>query len=426
MRARAAALLLCAALLAATGSAQSQERPVFAAIGDSLTAGFQNFSLVGAQQETSFANLISLQAGAPMTLPLINKPGFPIKMALRQGVTPLSSLKTFIDCTTAILALPPPGSTAPPAPPVPGSVCEVIPGIPPEQVLFVGRQDGDAVPTNLAVPGMTVHEALTKGPGIGTPPSAVDFMASLILASPPGSQVGRAVALNPVNALVWLGANDVLMAGLSGDFRMLTRLDRFYSSYRSLMAKLATTDANLIVANLPDVTAIPYFMPAETLAAQSGRPIGQVTARLGIDRRDFLRPAAVAIAMDILEGRRSGRLPATCPATVPGLPFPTTPCVLKFGEAAVLRAAVLAFNLVILERAIAHHATLVDIYSLVNRIKTNGYIVKGKKLTMDYLGGFFSFDAVHPNSTGHAIIANEWIKAMNARLGMQIPAVTVQ
>jgi hypothetical protein len=46
-------------------------------------------------------------------------------------------------------------------------------------------------------------------------------------------------------------------------------------------------------------------------------------------------------------------------------------------------------------------------------------------VTLDYLGGFFTLDAVHPTNTGHAIIANEWIKTMNNRLGMNIPSVSV-
>lgn len=413
MRGRAGVLLVCSVLLAATATAEDEQRPLFVAVGDSLAAGFQNFSLVESQQKTSFANLISLQAQEkPLSLPLMTQPGFPTPMSLKR--TPLTSLEAFVACAKAL----PFGST---------ELCEapkIFPQAPPP-----ARLDFVAPVTNFAVPGMTVQQALTKVPLPPTSENAVDVMTFFILGPPPlrtGTQVDQAIALNPLNVLLWIGANDVLMAGLSGDFSQLTRIDRFYSSYRSLMQKLASTDANLIVANIPDVTAIPYFMPAETLAAQSGRTIGQVTARLGIDRRDFLRPAAVAIAVDILDGKRSGRLPATCPATVPGLPFATTPCVLKFAEAAVLRAAVLAFNLVILERAIAHRATLVDMYSLINRLKANGYVANRKKLTMEYLGGFFSLDALHPNSTGHAIIANEWIKTMNARLGMNIPMVTVQ
>jgi hypothetical protein len=405
----------------------AEVRHEFVAVGDSLAAGFQNFSLLGAQQERSFAHLISVQAGNPMTLPLIKSPGFPIRLAIKQRATPRSSLQSFIDCTTAILALPPPGSTTPMAPPVPGSVCEVIPGIPPDLAIPSARDDLTAFPTNLAVPGMTVHEALTKGPGIGMPPSAVDFMATLILGFPKplGSQVEQAVALNPKNVLLWIGANDVLIAGLSGDFSRLTRLDRFYSSFKSVTDRLAATNARLVIGNIPDVTAIPYFTSAETLAAQSGYSITKVTEKLGINRRDYLRPSAVPIAMDILRGTRETGLPQECPPTVPGLLFELVPCVMKSSQADLLRATVFAYNLVILERTIAQGGTLVDTYSLFNRIKADGYVANKKKLTMDYLGGIFSLDAMHPSNTGHAIIANEWIKSMNKRPGKDIPLLSV-
>jgi phospholipase/lecithinase/hemolysin len=255
-------------------------------------------------------------------------------------------------------------------------------------------------------------------------------MANLILGLPgppaglTGSQVDQAVALNPSTILLWIGANDALIAGLSGDFSRLTSIDRFYSSYKRLIDRLAKTDARLVVANIPDVTVIPYFMSAETLAAQSGFPIETVTAKLRINRRDYLRPCAVPIAIEILNNRADA-LPSKCAPTVPGLLFEPVPAVMKAGQADFLRAAVLAYNLVILERAIAHRATLVDTFSLLNRIKANGYIANGRKITMDFLGGFFTLDAMHPTNTGHAIIANEWIKTMNSRLGTSIPQVSV-
>src|SRR5262252_11003830 len=46
-------------------------------VGDSLSAGFQNGSLLETQQPHGYASLIAQQAGVPLALPLIGAPGIP-------------------------------------------------------------------------------------------------------------------------------------------------------------------------------------------------------------------------------------------------------------------------------------------------------------------------------------------------------------
>src|SRR5262245_7134257 len=46
-------------------------------VGDSLCAGFQNFSLLGSQQVHSYAALVAAQAHTPLVLPLVKEPGVP-------------------------------------------------------------------------------------------------------------------------------------------------------------------------------------------------------------------------------------------------------------------------------------------------------------------------------------------------------------
>ncbi len=51
-------------------------------IGDSLSAGFQNGSLLASQQINGYATLLAEQAGTPLPLPLIAAPGIPNVMTL--------------------------------------------------------------------------------------------------------------------------------------------------------------------------------------------------------------------------------------------------------------------------------------------------------------------------------------------------------
>ena len=100
--------------------------------------------------------------------------------------------------------------------------------------------------------------------------------------------------------------------------------------------------------------------------------------------------------------------------------------VLTAAEAAAISARVLEFNSVIAEQAAAHDAVLVDIHSLTDSLRDRGYVVGGQRLTTDFLGGIFSLDAVHPTNTGYAVIANEFIKALNSQAAAGIPPVNVR
>ena len=69
---------------------------------------------------------------------------------------------------------------------------------------------------------------------------------------------------------------------------------------------------------------------------------------------------------------------------------------------------------------------LLDLYTLYKKINA------GKYTTDDGIfvdpafpdGNFYSDDAIHPTSFGQAVIANECIKAINARYGLKIPLLT--
>ena len=52
--------------------------------------------------------------------------------------------------------------------------------------------------------------------------------------------------------------------------------------------------------------------------------------------------------------------------------------------------------------------------------------VNGETFKTDYVsGGLFSLDGVHPTSKGYGILANQYIKTMNASFGMHVPYVNI-
>ena len=356
-------------------------------IGDSLSAGFQNSSLLGSQQSHGYASLIAVQAGVSLPLPLIADPGIPSVLEL-------------------ISVGPPP-------------LIDRAPGT------STGRLNPTLQVMDLAVPGATVDDALTLVPDCDfTPDNAppikqvVNVLTDIVLGLPGCfigtrmSQVQWAEALSPTTVLVWLGNQDALQAVIYGaDPALVTPVKDFKHAYRMVMRRLAATRATIVVANIPDVTVIPYLTPAEDVAAIVGLPLSVVGPLLGIEAGDFVTPDAFPLIPGILGTPGSGPLPDSV--------------VLDAGKVAIIRQAIKRFNTIIQTEADLVGAAVVDIHHLLDRATRQGLLVGDRRLTTDFLGGLFSLDGVHPTNTGYAIIANEFIKALNHRFHAGIPPVDV-
>lgn len=347
-------------------------------IGDSLSAGYQNGSLHEAYQPHGYAALVAAQAGTDLKLPLIAAPGIP-------------------NVFTLVSAGPPP-------------IVVEEPGV------SSGRLDPLTQTLNLAVPGHHVSDALATRPTF-----PLDSMTDLILGLPgllggvSRSQVEWAEHLAPSAILVWIGNMDALAAALAGDASILTPIAVFEARYTELMSRLAATGAAMVVANIPDVTVIPYLSPAATVldqvAGQTHLPVALLRIVLGIGPGDYVTPDAFALIPGILANPASGPLPGHV--------------VLTAAEIAEMRTATADYNAVIAAQAARHGVALVDIHALTERLDQHGYTVTGQRLTTDFLGGLFSLDGVHPTNTGYAIIANEFIRALNTAFDAGLDPVNV-
>ena len=260
-----------------------------------------------------------------------------------------------------------------------------------------------------------MQDALTTRPNlpVNSPTDLVlGFPSTFVLGQPPRSQVEQAELLAPTTVIVWLGNNDALGAALAGNTLALTPTASFEASYTEVMNRLSATGATLVVANLPDVTVVPALTPAEEVAERAGLPLSVIGPVLGIGPGDYVTQFGLTLIPGILANPLTGPLP--------------NGGVLTAAEAAIVRARVDEFNAIIAEQAAAHDAVLVDIHSLTDALRERGYVVGGQRLTTDFLGGIFSLDAVHPTNTGYAVIANEFIKALNSQAAAGIAPVNVR
>lgn len=347
-------------------------------VGDSLSAGFQNGSLLDSQQVHGYAALVASQARAELTLPLIASPGIPNVLVLNPAPPP-------------VLVRAPGAST--------------------------GRTNPGVQATNLAVPGARVTDALSTRPD-----AAFDDLTDLVLGLPGVlggvslSQVEWAEALRPTTILVWLGANDVLGAAIAGDASLVTPVATFRAAYREVMARLDATGATLVVGNIPDVTVIPFLTPAEAVAEGAGMPLDVIGPALGLAAGDFVTPEAAPLIEAALVAWAQGQTPSPLPPNV----------VLDAAEVATIRAAVRRFNRIIAEEATRHGAALVDVHEILEDADARGIVVAGQRLTTEFLGGLFSLDGIHPTNTAYGVIANAFIQALDQSFGARIPPISLR
>ncbi len=340
-------------------------------IGDSLTAGFQNGSLLDTQQVNGYANLLATQEGYNIVLPLIAPPGAPpVLQLVSPGPPPV--------------IVPSPGMTS-------------------------GRDNPQVQATDLAVPGHKIMDAISTRPS-STPMPGQQQLDTLVLGEPglalgiSRSQLEWANALDPTTVIVWIGNNDALVADETGMPSSMTSVDAFTNQFTQLMQSLLTnTRAHLIIANIPDVTSVPYLTPAATVLAETSAtthvPIPVLEGLLGIMPGDFVNPTGLAEIPGVLAGTQTGGLDDAG--------------VLTAAEVVTVQSTVDQYNAVIAQQAQAAGATLVDIHTLFANLAAGQFTVNGIKISNAFLGGAFGLDGIHPSNTGYAILANYFIDTLN-------------
>jgi lysophospholipase L1-like esterase len=90
-----------------------------------------------------------------------------------------------------------------------------------------------------------------------------------------------------------------------------------------------------------------------------------------------------------------------------------------------LNKATAKFNDIIKQTADKYDLAFVDANSIMKALM-KGIIIDGVGYNTEFVsGGFFSLDGIHASFRGYAIIANEFIKAVNAKYGSTVPLANV-
>lgn len=378
MRIRNLVVAAVLATAAVPALAQSTGFTSYAAVGDSLTAGFSSGALVESHQRNSYPALIARQAGlAGFEQPWVTEPGIPAELALVQLVP------------TTVIA-------------------------PKSSLLGAPRNLALARPyNNLAVPGATVIDAYTDS-GVSRVPPASFILRGL------GTQVQQASALRPGLITLWIGNNDVLGAVIRGtavEGLTITPRATFRQYYAAVLEDLTRSGARIVAANLPDATTIPFAttIPPVVVNPATRQPVlvnGQTVPLLG-PNGPLASNTLVTLGASSLLAQGIG-IPKALGGTNTPLPDEV---LLDANEVAVIRDVTAANNNAIRDLCAAKSIPVLDANAILRDFAAGNRSVGGIDLDSGFLtGGIFSYDGVHPGDLGYAVLTNEWIRLINTQV----------
>lgn len=414
-------------------------------IGNSLTAGYQQGALYKSSQDYSFGNLIAQQVQTNYAQPLISDPGMH-HVGPTDGRMEVTSLDPFAFTV----------NTASGAP---------------------LNADYPKAYNNMGIPGIILADVLFSK----TSPSAfsgdnifIDVVLRNQNAATPTTPLEQALSLQPTFVLGWIGNNDILGYATTGGTLPHTDVPTFTVLYAQFAGALAQSGAKAALANIPDVSTIPFFTtvgpqlavgsPWAAISAgqaglrqlglpfdasgdiiyesENGTNFGIFASKIAFADSATIRNLSVLFTLSTgsitsFLGDTTGAYYTATGTAVPfgydvstGFGFsPVNPLPGKFvldqGEIAEVQTTTAGFNSAIAAQAAQYGFALVDINSFFTST-VNGYVADGVNFSNTYVtGGVFSLDGVHPTTQGYGIIANQFIKAINKIYSAKIPEVNV-
>jgi hypothetical protein len=237
-----------------------------------------------------------------------------------------------------------------------------------------------------------------------------------------GTQLEEVIGAKPTFVTLWIGNNDALGAATSGNVALLTPLPVFTHEYQTIVGAIASmTGAKMAIANIPDVTSIPFVttIPPFLVDPTTNQPVifnGNLVPLIG--PKGLLGPGdhvLLSAGPDLNKGLGIPRPIGT------GLPLPASD-VLLAADAATIDNQIAGYNAVIQATAQQVGAAFVDANALLKELATTGIQVGGIPFNASFLtGGVFAYDGVHPTHFGYAFVANAFIAAINQKFGAAIP-----
>ncbi|MEY3425037.1 MAG: hypothetical protein RL679_395 [Bacteroidota bacterium] len=293
---------------------------------------------------------------------------------------------------------------------------------------------------NFGVPGLKAVELTQNGLGNSNPYFA--RMAS----NPTSSQVlSDALSMNPTFFSFFVGMDEVLAYAKKGAaIGNLTPVfgtdgNGFSGSIQIALNKLTENGAKGVVANIPDVTVLPFFttIPYDglNLTPEKVASLNQIYNPIGISFQVGANPFMIEDPTAGVFGVRK---------MVPGellllsVPLDSVKCfqmgsvfplrnefVLTLAELEEIRVTTQQYNTILEIQAAENNLALTDLEAFYQKLAT-GIMYNGIGLNLKFVsGGTVSLDGLTLNPKGNALLTNEFIKSVNNKYNATIPLVDV-
>jgi len=377
----------------------------YVALGNSITAGYQSGGINDSTQRQSYARLLAGQMGTQYHY---------ASLAGRGCSPPIANTQTGALVGT--------GSTS--------ATCDLRAASSVTDIL-----------NNVAVPGARVLDPTSAST------VASNALTTFILGGK--TQVQKALEAQPTFATIWIGNNDVLVAGLSGilvptpalgQAGIISTQAQFQTSYDLMISQLTTGAPGIKgvligvaqVANLPSMSSGALIAATPTIqagiSAAAGMPVTVLPNCVGSASLIDVPQLLVAIRKYALPVRPADAHPpiiSCSPGAVPGTPVGDI-FVLDATEQATLSGVINGYNTYIKSKADAIGFAYYDPNILFAAKRASGEIPPFPNLASPTatFGPYISLDGVHPSGAAHLLIANEIIGVINAKYATSLqPAV---
>ena len=422
----------------------------YVAVGNSLTAGYANGALYISGQKYGWANDLARQLKAAGGSGTFRIPLMPTEdgVGMSEGSTgtPVLRTKLILGTTTDCL-----GNTAM------GPV-QADPTASQAMLYFylITNVSNLGPYNNLGIPGIRVTDLFNTNLAKENP-----FFGRIAYHTNDTLET-YAAKVHPTFFSLWIGNNDVLGYAASGGISPITPMDGpagkgFKASIEAEVKYLASLTTGGVIANIPDITSVPYFntipynaIPlTQTQADQLNAAYAKYNAtmaQLGLPYKisfqagqnpmviaDKDMPLPDSLSFLKIRQMKEDEL------VILEMPTDSIKCagwgsikpvpdqyILTEKEIQTVKTATDNFNALMKSLADQYNLAYVDFNSIMKEIDNNGITMNGINFTTKYItGNLFSLDGIHLTPQGNAAVANYFIEAINSKYGTKIPEVDV-
>ena len=391
----------------------------YVALGNSMTAGYANGALSFDAQQNSYANILAEQfkliGGGEFKIPYVSQSS--IGIGNNNGAPSILGNRT--DCQGTVSL---------------GPVKVAPQG---DLSVLTNMYAGQGPFNNLGVPNAKVIDMAVT--------SYTNPFYQRMNSSATSSILSDAVAKNPTFFTVMLGLNDVLNYALKGaTSESITPISGgvgvgFEASINNMIDKLTANGAKGVIANIPSIKSMAYFntIAWNALKLDATNALSLNNAYAPLDSTRFYEGNNGFIIEDVNVPFLGFRQAVEGEFILLNVPLDSVKCNTKWGsvnpipdrysltlsEINDIENAINNYNAILKNVANAKGLAFVDANSFFAKIKM-GYMYNGVSVNAAFVsGGAYSLDGLNFTARGNALLANEFIKAINNTYGATIPEV---